>query len=82
MSFITAKIDNTSMLDVTGTNDWGRLTQGGHNTEANMLMYKVLTGGSQIAGWAGDTSSEVSWAKLAAKLKVAVTKHNWDASAG
>jgi hypothetical protein len=30
MSFITAKIDSTGLLKVTGINDWGRLQQGGH----------------------------------------------------
>lgn len=82
MGFITAKIDNTSMLDVTGTNDWGRLTQGGHNTEANMLLYKVLTSGSQIATWAGDSSSSSTWSSQAAKLKAAVNANNYAASVG
>ena len=82
MEFITAKIDSTGMLDVTGTNDWGRLSQGGHNTEANMLMYKTLTSGSSIATWAGNSSLSSSWASIAATLKAAVNKDNWDASVG
>jgi hypothetical protein len=45
------------MLDVTGVSDWGRLSQGGHNTEANMLLYRTLTTGSQIATWQGDAVS-------------------------
>lgn len=82
MSFITAKIDSTGMLDVTGTNDWGRMSQGGHNTEANMLMYKVLTSGSSVATWAGDSSLSSSWASMAATLKAAVNANNWDPSVG
>ncbi|KAE8443300.1 hypothetical protein EG329_002016 [Mollisiaceae sp. DMI_Dod_QoI] len=82
MGFITAKIDTTGMLSVTGTNDWGRLSQGGHNTEANMLLYKVLTSGSQIATWAGDSSSSSAWSSLASKLKAAVNANNYQASAG
>lgn len=42
MKFITAKIDGTRMLNVTGTNDWGRLNHGGYNTEADMLIYRTL----------------------------------------
>lgn len=82
MGFITAKIDSTGMLDVTGTNDWGRLAQGGHNTEANMLLYKVLTSGSQLATWAGDSSSSSSWNSLAAALKASVNRNNFQVSAG
>jgi cellobiose phosphorylase len=82
MLFITNKIDSTSLLSVTGTNDWGRVNQGGHNTEANMLMYQVLTSGSKLAAWAGDSTSSLSWASLSAKLKAAVNANNWDASAG
>jgi uncharacterized protein (DUF608 family) len=82
MGFITAKIDSTGLLDVTGTNDWGRLTQGGHNTEANMLLYKVLTSGAQIATWAGDSASSSSWSALAVTLKAAVNQYNYQISAG
>lgn len=82
MAFITGKIDGTGLLSVTGTNDWGRVSQGGHNTEANMLMYEVLTSGSQLATWAGDSASSTSWVKMAATLKTAVNKLNFDSAAG
>jgi uncharacterized protein (DUF608 family) len=74
MSYITAKIDNTGMLDVTGLDDWGRLSQGGHNTEANMLMYRTLTTASALAGWNGDSSSASSWSSMAETLKAAVNQ--------
>jgi hypothetical protein len=84
MEFITNKIDHTGMLDVTGTNDWGRLTQGGHNTEANMLLYKVLTTGSSLATWMNDASYSDSLLAKAAALKAAVNSasNNWDPSVG
>lgn len=82
MAFITAKIDRTGLLVVTGTNDWGRLNQGGRNTEANMLLYKVLTSGSQIATWANDSASSKKWADQAVVLKAAVNRLNFDAAAG
>jgi hypothetical protein len=84
MIFITAKLDSTGMLDVTGTNDWGRLTQGGHDSEANMLLYKVVTSGSSLATWMNDSSLSNSWLALAATLKAAVnnSSNNWDATAG
>lgn len=70
------------MLDVTGVSDWGRLSQGGHNTEANMLLYKTLTTGCQIATWQGDAPSATSWEVLAAILKIAVNANNYDSAAG
>ena len=84
MSFITAKIDSTGLLYVTGTNDWGRLEQGGHNSEANMLMYKVLTSGSSLATWMNNASLSDSWLATAATLKAAVNSasNNWDPSVG
>ena len=82
MAFITSKIDGTGMLDVTGVSDWGRLSQGGHNTEANIMLYRVLTSGSQIATWQGDTTSAVSWGSLAATLKDAANALNYDIVAG
>jgi uncharacterized protein (DUF608 family) len=82
MSYITAKIDNTGMLHVTGLDDWGRLSQGGHNTEANMLMYRTLTTASALAGWNGDSSSASSWSSMAKTLKAAVNQGNYDSSVG
>jgi len=82
MSFITAKIDSTGLLEVTGINDWGRLQQGGHNTEANMLMYQTLITGSKIASWVGDSESSTQWTSMAAKLTTAVNSMNYDEAAG
>jgi len=84
MAFIIAKIDSTGMLDVTGTADWGRFEQGGHNTEANMLMYGALDTASTVATWANDPSLSSTWASLAATLKSAVNSplNNWDTSVG
>lgn len=82
MQFLTAKIDSTGLLDVTGKEDWGRTTQGGHNSEANMLMYKTLTSGAQLATWAGDSASSTTWNNLATTLKAAVNNLNYNASAG
>lgn len=82
MAFITNKIDSTNLLSVTGTNDWGRLNQGGHNSEANMLMYQVLNSGSKLANWMGDAASSSIWSSLAEKLKTAVNSKNWDPNAG
>lgn len=82
VSYITRQIDNTGLLFVTGTQDWGRDGQGGHNTEANMLMYKTLTTASSIATWMGDLSMSSNLSTMAATLKDAVNVRLWDAVGG
>lgn len=84
VSFVTAKIDKTGLLNVTGANDWGRYTQGGHNTEANALMYRTLVTGSIMATWANDSSSSAIWFGQAQTLKAAINTAilNWDPAVG
>lgn len=83
INWIAAKIDTTGMLDVTATADWGRLVQGGHNTEANALLYRVLMTGAITAGWVNDaTGLGTKWTAQAQTLKTAVKTNNWDATIG
>lgn len=82
MQYILAKIDDTNMLYVTGWEDWGRVRQGGRNTEANMLMYHTLITGSKLAAWIGDPYLAQTWGDLAVKLKAAVNKNNFDFKVG
>ncbi|KAA8566913.1 hypothetical protein EYC84_010010 [Monilinia fructicola] len=82
MTFITTKIDNTSLLYVTGTNDWGRLTQGGHNSEANMLLYRVLTTASVVAAWASNSTLSTTWKSLAHTLRSSITNRLFSATTG
>lgn len=82
MSYITAKIDKTGSIWVTGTEDWGRVGQGEHNTEAQMLLYKTLTSGSQLATWQGESALSKDWTSLAETLKKEINSAYWDASVG
>jgi hypothetical protein len=82
INYIAAKIDSTGMLDVTATQDWGRHGQGGHNTEANALLYRTLTTGSSMANWTNNASVGTKWTSQAQTLKTAVMKNNWDAIVG
>ena len=41
IEYLAEKVDDTGLLNVTGTLDWGRDGQGGHNSEANGRYYKV-----------------------------------------
>ena len=82
MNFITAKIDSSSLLNVTGTNDWARGGQGGENIEANALMYEALTTGAKLATAEGNSSLASTYTSKAAALKTAVNAKLWDGSTG
>jgi GH15 family glucan-1,4-alpha-glucosidase len=82
IDYIAAKIDSTGMLDVTATEDWGRHGQGGHNTEANALLYRTLVTGCALANWTNNASLGTKWASQAETLKAAVMKNNWDSVVG
>ncbi|KHJ30681.1 putative bacterial alpha-l-rhamnosidase domain protein [Erysiphe necator] len=82
MDFITNKVDKTGMLFVTDKEDWGRLSQGGYNTQANLLFYKVLVTASQIARWMNDTAQASVWSNLATILQRSVNENNFDSNYG
>ncbi|KAG9238053.1 glycoside hydrolase family 78 protein [Amylocarpus encephaloides] len=82
MTYITAKIDSSGSIYVTGTDDWGRIGQGAHNTEAQMLMYRTLITASALATWQGDSALASQWTGQASTLKVQINSAYWDAGAG
>jgi hypothetical protein len=43
MTYIYAKVTDHGLLHVTGVRDWARLTQGGNNSEANMMYDRKST---------------------------------------
>ena len=82
VNFVTAKIDGSGLLNVTGTSDWARGDQGGENIEANALLYRVLTTGALLATAEGNSSLATSYGNRAASIKSAANSSLWDASAG
>ncbi|MER6960122.1 alpha-L-rhamnosidase [Streptomyces sp. NPDC000618] len=82
MAFIIDKIDGNDLLDVTRTQDWARVGQGGENISANALLYAALKGGVALATVKGDSALAASWADRAAAVKTAANSRLWDASKG
>ena len=82
VSFITAKVDGSGLLNVTGTQDWARSGQGGENIEANAMLYHVLTTGATLAQAEGNSSLASSYNSQAASLKTQINARLWDSSAG
>jgi Bacterial alpha-L-rhamnosidase 6 hairpin glycosidase domain len=82
VGYSTGHIDPRGLMFVTGTADWGRTGQGEENIEANVLLYRALTTGAQLAETEGDATLAARWTQAAGALKSAVNSILWDAPAG
>jgi len=84
MDFIYGKVTYASgLLNVTGTRDWARWQQGYNNSEANMILYRTLTTGADLAVWASDTTGLSStWTTRATNLRTAINEYCWDGGYG
>lgn len=70
------------LLNVTGTRDWARLTQGGNNTEANVILYHTLKTGEKLAQWQGSASLGDVYNTRARDLNANIHAHLWDDESG
>jgi hypothetical protein len=70
------------LLNVTGTRDWARVTQGGYNTEANVILYHTLTTGQQLATWQDLSSLSNVYKARAGKVSENIHTHLWDEDHG
>lgn len=91
MAFITAKQDPaTALLRVTGVRDWARLGVGGSMTEAQVILFRALVTGAELAGWVdpegdpeGDPAEDAAaWTAAAARLRNATLALCYDPQAG
>lgn len=84
--FILGNLDGAdSLLNVTATNDWGRVGQSGKSIVGNSLLYHALTLHSGLAselGLDGASYNGTSFADLAATIKTSVNDNLWDSSKG
>ena len=52
-------------------------------SEAQMILYRVLTTGAELANWIGDTTGlSVKWANQANDLRITIMTHLWDGDYG
>ena len=70
------------LLNVTGTRDWARLTRGGNNNEANTILYKTLTTGSDLAEWSCNHSLSRTYISRAETLASNILKNTSDKQYG
>src|SRR5438045_948759 len=74
-------IDSSGMANVTTSADWLRFGMGGHNIEANAILYYTINLGLSLADILNDTSVTSKWVKYAANIKSAANARLWDPSA-
>ncbi|KAF2650560.1 glycoside hydrolase family 78 protein [Lophiostoma macrostomum CBS 122681] len=83
MSYIYGKVGTSGLLNQTGTRDWARWQTGFNNTEANIILYRTLQTGSELATWLNDTTNVAeTWQARAEALKSAINKYCFDTSYG
>ena len=83
MEFIYAKVlQPLGLLNVTGTGDWGRLNPQGYCTEANMVLYKTLTTGAELAIWMKESAVSANYTSRAVTLQKNVVDHLYDQAYG
>jgi hypothetical protein len=74
-------VDSSGLMFVTSDKDWLRGGMGGHNIEANAILYYTLNQAITLANVVGDTASASKWGPIAAGVKSAANNLLWDASA-
>ena len=83
MDYVYGKVHEPSgLLNVTGIRDWARWQQGFNNSEANMILYRTLLTGADLASWVGDDANSTLYTERAANLSTAINQYCWDGSYG
>ncbi|KAH0356315.1 bacterial alpha-L-rhamnosidase domain-containing protein, partial [Aureobasidium melanogenum] len=82
LNFSLGFIDETGLMNVTSPDDWLRFGQGGHNIEANAILYFTINEGLTLAAALNDSSVKSSWEAYASGIKESANKLLWNATAG
>lgn len=83
LSWSLSHIDDSGLMNVTSPNDWLRFGMGGHNIEANAILYYTINQGLTLGQTLNESSSLLdSWSTTAAKIKTAANSLLWDETAG
>ncbi|KAH7139398.1 Six-hairpin glycosidase-like protein [Dendryphion nanum] len=82
LKFSLSYIDETGLMNVTSPNDWLRFGMGGHNIEANAILYNTLNQAISLAEALNDTSLVSAWQSTADTIKLAANSLLWNETAG
>lgn len=82
VSFALSFIDSTGLANVTSEADWLRVGMGGHNIEANSILYQTINQAITLATLLNDTAQISTWAAQAATIKTTANALLWNETAG
>ncbi|KAF2133077.1 glycoside hydrolase family 78 protein [Dothidotthia symphoricarpi CBS 119687] len=82
LNFSLSFIDSTGLANVTSAADWLRFGMGGHNIEANSILYNTINQGIALATALNDTGSISNWSTIAGTIKTAANALLWDEGLG
>jgi hypothetical protein len=77
LGFSLSFIDSSGLMNVTSPSDWLRFGMGGHNIEANAILYYTINQGIQLAHELNDTAPIANWTATAARVKSAANALLW-----
>jgi hypothetical protein len=80
LNYSLSFIDSTGFQYVTKPNDWLRFGMGGHNIEANAILYYTLGLGIKLADILNDTTVTTKYTKVMSGIKTAANNRLWDPS--
>ncbi|KAH9853159.1 bacterial alpha-L-rhamnosidase domain protein [Lenzites betulinus] len=82
MQWATQQIDASGLANVTAPNDWLRFGMGGHNIEANSILFYTLSLGAGLAHDEGDAATASTYAALASTIQQAAVPLLWQPAVG
>ncbi|KAF2738067.1 Six-hairpin glycosidase [Polyplosphaeria fusca] len=82
LDFSLSFIDHSGLMNVTSPSDWLRFGMGGHNIEANAILYYTINQAISLAEALNDTASIASWQATADAIKENANLLLWNQTAG
>ncbi|PNS15835.1 hypothetical protein CAC42_4287 [Sphaceloma murrayae] len=82
LNFSLGFIDETGLFNATGEADWLRFGMGGHNIEANAILYYTLATAMKLGSVLNDTGDMARWQNASAYIKRGANELLWNATAG
>ncbi|RAH64987.1 putative alpha-L-rhamnosidase A [Aspergillus aculeatinus CBS 121060] len=79
LQWALSSLDNSGLANITASADWLRFGMGGHNIEANAILYYVLNDAISLASSLDDRANVGNWSTAASKIKAAANARLWDA---
>ncbi|KAI0762539.1 bacterial alpha-L-rhamnosidase domain protein [Fomes fomentarius] len=82
LEWAAQQIDSSGLANITAAADWLRFGMGGHNIEANSILFYTLNLGATLALAKNETSTAERWSQLASGIQSAAIPLLWQPSIG